>query len=107
MGPPSMGLVSSGQMSALSLAISTNSRAKIFFTTFGGRVAAGLYGPRLWSDCRLVTPSVDIIGCSPSAVLCCWAAEASTSRPEVAPPVGLKVGTAGSWVGCGMTLSPG
>ena len=96
LGPPSMGLVSSGQMSALSSAISTYSRAKIFFTTFGGRVAAGLYGPRLWSDCRLVPPSAGTVGFSPSTVLYCRAAEASTSRPEVVPPVGLKVGTAGS-----------
>jgi hypothetical protein len=41
---------SSGQMSPRSSAISTNSNARIFFTTLGGREAAGLYGPWLWSD---------------------------------------------------------
>ena len=36
---------SSSQMSALSSDISTNSRSRTFLTTFGGREAAGLYGP--------------------------------------------------------------
>ena len=39
------GTGSSGQTSALSSDISTNSKDNIFFTTLGGRAAAGLYGP--------------------------------------------------------------
>ena len=88
-----MRLVSSGQMSALTSAISTYSRAKILFTTFGRRVAAGLYGPWLWSDCWPVTPSAGTVGCSLSTVLFFRVAEASTSRLEV---VFLKVGTTGT-----------
>ena len=41
----SAGVGSSGQTSALSSDISTNSSAKIFRTTFGGSAAAGLKGP--------------------------------------------------------------
>ena len=45
----SVAVESSDQIYPLSSDISTNSRAMILFTTFGGRVAAGLYGPAAWS----------------------------------------------------------
>lgn len=78
-GPLSVSAVPSGHMFTRSLFISTNSSERILFTTFGGTVTAGLYGPCQW-------PSTGVGCCASSA----WytAALASTSSPELCPPWG-------------------
>ena len=97
---PSCWLASSGQMSARSSDISTNSSAKMRFTTLGGRAAAGLYGP---AACRLTDTACGIASA-------CWflwvaaspaAAAASRSSPDATPVAGTNVGSAGSSAGFG------
>ena len=110
------GAGSSGHTSARSSDISTNSNARIRFTTFGGRAAAGLYGPGVCSwaaptagcgpcDSDCVEFGVACVPCGPG-----WesAAVARTSRPDIDPPAGVNVGSMGSWVGSGIvpTLDP-
>ena len=62
-------------ISALTSAIYMNSKFTIFFTTFGGRIAAGLYGPKPVSADTPVRPWAVI------SWACFAAAAASTSRP--------------------------
>ena len=95
--PASVGPGLSGHMLTRGSAISTDSSDSSFFTTFGGRVAAGLYGPRLWSD-RASVAIVSNAGCSPSGLGCCNAAEARTSWSDVTPHWGYRwVSPADSW----------
>ena len=77
-------------MSVVSSAISTNSRSNIFFTTFGGIVAAGLYGLGVL---RVVAGNIGVStgGFSDWAIT----AAASKSRPLAVPAGGPNTGRGG------------
>ena len=94
-------------MSAFSSAISTNSRSRIFLTTFGGRAAAGLYGP---GESSTVVAG-DIAGWSPGGrnAFAAAAAAAAAARMSrlVAPPVEENMGSIGWWVGSGIVPTGG
>lgn len=93
-----------GQISARNSDISTNSSVRMLFTSLGGREAAGLYGPVLWSDRIDVLPPPDP-GCAPCVVVCPNAASARTSSVEVSPLVGVNVGRDGRCAGSGISPS--
>ena len=65
-----------GESSVVSSAISTNSKSRIFLTTFGGSDAAGLKGP----GCPTEGGAVAAVGVGPCGVA--DAAAASRSRPD-------------------------
>jgi hypothetical protein len=101
----SVEVVSSDQMSPRSSDISTNSRVRTRLTTFGGREAAGLYGPGLCSEtgsggCAFVVET-EVSGVGSSV-----AAAASRARPEVDPEAGVKVGSVGRRAGSGKSPRP-
>ena len=93
--------MSSGQISALRSAISTNSRARIRFTTFGGRAAAGLYGPIV---CKVAGSalSVTCLSCVPVSLA---ATAASSSSPDAVCVAGANMGICGSCAGLGSVPS--
>lgn len=97
--PPSIAGGSSTQTSTRSSAISTNSRFSIFFTVFGERAAAGLYGPGEVSVGGTTNGARG--GGSDDA-----AAVARRSRPADGP-VETNVGIAGNAAGSGISPSLG
>ena len=93
----SLGVISSVQISLRSSDISTKSRARIFFTVFGGREAAGLYGPAVWRASSSVAVSLGLL--KPAVSVLAVAAVARRLRPEGGaeePAVGVNVGRTGS-----------
>ena len=93
--------MSSGQISALRSAISTNSRARIRFTTFGGRAAAGLYGPIV---CRVAGSALSAT-CLSCVLVSLAATTASSSSPDATCMAGANVGISGSCAGLGSVPS--
>ena len=66
--------------------ISTNSRSKIRFTTFGGRVASGWYGPG-WEKLGCPSPAAGVVDLDAAAAKSCRGV-----RPVCPGVVGVKVG---------------
>ena len=92
------GIDSSAQMSPRRSDISTNSSSNTFFTTFGDREAAGLYGPGVDNIATARTGSE-----GPGAVFV--AVMAKVSLPEIAAREDSNVGINGSCTGFGISPS--
>jgi hypothetical protein len=92
----SLDVASSVHISPRSSAISTNSSANIFLTTFGGRAAAGLYGLDTCSDGWSSSPPPAAF--RPGVPAAAAAAAARRPRPAdepAEPSVGVNVGRSG------------
>ena len=78
-----------------------NSRARIRFTTFGGRAAAGLYGSIV---CRVAGSALSTT-CLSCVLASLAAAAVSSSSPDAACVAGANVGICGSCAGLGSVPS--
>ena len=101
----SVAVESSDQISPLSSDISTNSRARILFTTFGGWLAAGLYGPAAWSAAE-TGGAGSLYPDLPSCCSLAAAAAAMTPRPADDPSAGSNERSGGRLEGSGTVPRP-